>query len=631
MRKRMTGTFLTVLMFSLVYTLVSPINVHAVVPTTKIYIDPPQIIDETMLPNDTFTISIKVENIPEDPGLVGLQLKISWNSSLLNGVSMEEVLFHSVAPPDEQGNIWRLEHNVKAGYVEYAYTWQNITRAIEQGYAPISGNHTVAIITLKVKGIGKTIIDLLNTKLGAPAGQRIPHEAFDGYFQNTPPPPPAQLYVDPPKILDLNLTPSKNFTININIANATDVYTLEFKLGFDTNILYANMVERGDFIPPSVTPNIVINNTAGFIWLKASLGASLSGNGTLTTITFHVEGLGGTTLDLYDTQLLDMFGQPLPHEAFDGSFNNILLAKLAVEPQETIDPSLLPPSTFTINVTIADVEDLYGYEFNLTFNPNVIVCLQVEIHDVLNETNYIPNQFINNVEGFIIINVTYYPPANPLNIYPPTPLVTAKFRVKAIGTSNLTLRNTKLVDSAGQPIPHEAYSGYFQSLIRDIAVIDVFPFPTEIYQGLEINITVTVKNEGNITETFSINVYYDSTLIAMVNVTDLAPNENTTVNVTWDTDGVQPGNYTIWAEAPSIPYEIDTTNNVLIDGAVKVKIPGDINGDDIVDIYDALFASSAFGSYLGDPQWNPACDLNGDNIVDIFDIIMLASNFGRRI
>jgi len=629
MRKKVIEILSIILTISLLYTLTTPLNVYAA--ETKIYIDPPLIKDETLLPSDTFTISVKIENIPEDPGVVGVEFKVYWDPSVLKAVSMEEVMFHTVTPEPEWGNIWKLKHEVADDHVWYAYTWMNMPEAIEKGYAPISGNHTLATITLHVEGVGKTTIDLLNTKLGDPSGGSVSHEAFDGYFQNTPPPPPARLYVDPPKILDLNLTPCKNFTININIANATDVYTLEFKLGFDTNVLYANEVECGDFIPPLVTPNIVINNTAGYIWFNASLETPLSGNGTLAIITFHVEGLGGTTLDLYDTQLLDMIGQPLPHEAFDGSFNNVLLAKLAVEPQEIMDPSLLPPSTFTINVTIADVEDLYGYEFNLTFNPSVLICLQVEIHDVLNETNYIPNLSIDSIKGFTIINVTYYPPANPLNIYPPTPLVTIKFRVKAIGTSNLTLCNTKLVDSAGQLIPHGVHSGYFQSLIRDIAVIDVFPFPTQIYQGQETNITVTVRNEGNITETFNVNVYYDSTLIATVNIIDLAPNENVTVTVTWDTDTVQPGNYTIWAEAPSIPYEIDTTDNILTDGMVKVKIPGDINGDDVVDIYDALLASTAFGSYPEHPQWNPACDLNGDSIVDIFDIIMLAQNFGRKI
>jgi hypothetical protein len=80
-----------------------------------------------------------------------------------------------------------------------------------------------------------------------------------------------------------------------------------------------------------------------------------------------------------------------------------------------------------------------------------------------------------------------------------------------------------------------------------------------------------------------------------------------------------------------MPYETDLSDNTIVDGIVKVKIPGDINGDDIVDIYDALLAAAAFASTPGDPNWNPAADLNGDGIVDIYDVITLAAYFGTRI
>ncbi|MEM3576952.1 MAG: cohesin domain-containing protein [Candidatus Bathyarchaeia archaeon] len=629
MQQKIKGIILTILALSLLYIFTTPTKVYA--QNTKIYIVPSSIIDQTLTPGKTFNITVKIENIPQDPGLVGLQFKITWNPTILEGVSMTEILFNSVTPPNEKSNIWPLAHDVTASYAEYAYTWMNITRALEKGYAPISGNHTAAIITLKVKGVGKTILDLTNTKLGDPKGKPIAHEAFDGYFQNSPPPLPALLFVDPPKIFDITLTPCHNFTINVNISKATDIYSVEFKLGFDNSILSVVKAEQGDFIPPSVTPNIEINNAAGYMRFNVSLGTSLSGNGSLAIITFHVEGLGKSPLNLYDTKLFDIIGQPLPHTASSGSFNNILLAKLAVQPEEIIDPTLLPPSTFTINVTIADVEDLYGYEFNLTFNPNVLICLQITIHDVLNETNYIPNQYIDNLKGFITINVTYYPPATPLNIYAQTPLASIKFRVKAIGSSNLTLCNTKLINSIGQPIAHETYNGFFQSLIRDIAIVDLYAYPTAVYQGQKANITVTVRNEGNITETFSIKIYYDDTIIMTINITDLPPSEDATETITWSTNGVPFGNHTIKAEVPSVPYELDITDNIFFDGTVKIKIPGDINGDDIVDVLDALLASNAFGTNPGMPNWNPDCDINGDDIVDIFDMILLSKNFGKTV
>ena len=633
MHKKKVGTFFTILVTLLLCAVTTPINVLATPLSTKVYIDPPKIIDLTLLPNDTFTIDVKVENVPEDPGVVGVEFEISWDSTLLEGVSMVLPTGHFLEPDGDEGNVWKLFHEVEPGYVHYAYTFLDITRGIERGYLPKSGNGTLATIELKVIGIGSCVIDLYGTILGDPDGNIVDHDALDGYFRNAPI-PPAQFYVDPPKILNLTLVPCENFTINVNILNATNLYSFEFKLGFDSNILYANHVEPGDMLPPEVTPDIKINNTAGYVWFNASLFPLymvLEGNGTLATITFHVEGLGRTVLDLYDTELIDLVGEPLPHDVSDGSFNNILLAKLVVEPEEIIDPSLLPPSTFKINVTIADVEDLYGYEFNLTFNPDVLICLKVEIHDVLNETNYIPSIFMNNIKGFAWVNVAYYPPAEPLTIYPSTPLVTIELRVKAIGSSNLTLHNTNLIDQLGEPIPHETFDGYFCTLIRDVAVIDLTASPIELYESWETNITVTVRNEGDITETFNVTFYYDDFLIGIVTITNLASNENTTTTIAWDTEGVSPGNYTIRAEAAPVPYEIDITDNIFSDGIVRVKILGDLNGDDSVNILDALIGSATFGSYPGHPRWDSMCDLNRDKRVGILDMILLSRNFGKKI
>jgi peptide/nickel transport system substrate-binding protein len=55
---------------------------------------------------------------------------------------------------------------------------------------------------------------------------------------------------------------------------------------------------------------------------------------------------------------------------------------------------------------------------------------------------------------------------------------------------------------------------------------------------------------------------------------------------------------------------------------------GDINGDAIVDILDAILLANSFGLTLGNPGFNPAADLNGDNTINILDAILLANNFG---
>lgn len=61
----------------------------------------------------------------------------------------------------------------------------------------------------------------------------------------------------------------------------------------------------------------------------------------------------------------------------------------------------------------------------------------------------------------------------------------------------------------------------------------------------------------------------------------------------------------------------------------EVVLLGDINGDKIVDLFDAVLLSAASGSQPGDSHWDPRCDINNDEVVDIFDAVILSSNAGK--
>jgi len=638
MLKRFMAIVFVVLLTSLLCFVVIP-YAHASSPIT-LYVSPSQVVNQALVPGTTFNVSINIENVPLSASLVGIQFNLTWDPTLLQGISMQEVVFHETVPSSDYSNIWTLTNIVANNSVAYAYTYVSITDAIAGGYAPISGNYTVANIALKVIGTGECMLHLAVSKLGDSSGSPIAHNTTDGFFSNLPPPPPALIYVDPSAISNVSLVPPDNFTVDVSIINASRVYGLEFQLSFNTSVLLANSITSGSFIPGSVTPSTLIDNTDGYVEFNVSLSSALDGSGALATISFQVQTLGNTVLHLYGVQLVDSFGQALPYTTADGSFDNVLLAKFRVDPPSIIDPSLVPPATFMINVTLEEVRDLYGYQFNLTFDPNVLVCLQVEIQDVLNETNYIPNQNIDNVNGFTFINVTYYSPAVPLNFDSQLPVAAIEFRVKSLGATDLNLTDTGLVDSSGQPITHEDFNGFFQSLIVDVGVLSLSASPTAFYKGQSTNITSIVTNEGNATESFVLNIYYNGTLLTTVNVTSLAPSTNATITVTWNTTVITPDYYQLSAQIPPLPYETHISDNNITDGIVMVKIPGDINGDGTVDIYDALLAAAAFGShgpnyaYAGQPaspNWNPAADLNGDNIIDIYDVIILAAHFGQSI
>jgi parallel beta-helix repeat protein len=59
-------------------------------------------------------------------------------------------------------------------------------------------------------------------------------------------------------------------------------------------------------------------------------------------------------------------------------------------------------------------------------------------------------------------------------------------------------------------------------------------------------------------------------------------------------------------------------------------IPGDVNKDMKVDGEDLLLLYAAYGSRLGDLNWNPNADFDGNRMVDSVDLIFgLAPNYGR--
>jgi PKD repeat protein len=87
------------------------------------------------------------------------------------------------------------------------------------------------------------------------------------------------------------------------------------------------------------------------------------------------------------------------------------------------------------------------------------------------------------------------------------------------------------------------------------------------------------------------------------------------------------GNYTV---------QLNVTDaggfNGYVSKIVQVRrggLAGDINGDGVVDIYDAIVLASAFNSTPSSPNWNPNADINHDGSVDIYDAIILASNFNK--
>ncbi|MGD9161262.1 MAG: dockerin type I domain-containing protein [Desulfobacteraceae bacterium] len=81
-------------------------------------------------------------------------------------------------------------------------------------------------------------------------------------------------------------------------------------------------------------------------------------------------------------------------------------------------------------------------------------------------------------------------------------------------------------------------------------------------------------------------------------------------------------------------FTVESTGNFI--GTIKANksgtqgdVPGDINGDGVVDQDDYDVFMDALGSSEGDPNYNPAADLDGDGDVDLYDYYLFKKNYGQ--
>lgn len=166
-------------------------------------------------------------------------------------------------------------------------------------------------------------------------------------------------------------------------------------------------------------------------------------------------------------------------------------------------------------------------------------------------------------------------------------------------------------------------------LVHDVAVVGVVPSVQKVYSGFPVNISVVVKNTGTVCESFNVTLYRNGTAIETQAVINLAPaylfNASATLNFTWNTEGVSYGYYTISATAEPVPNEAYYGDNNLTDGVVHVKIPGDVNGDDMVNVFDAILLCTNYGRPA---QEFPDGDINGDGYINVLDAITIMSNWG---
>lgn len=169
---------------------------------------------------------------------------------------------------------------------------------------------------------------------------------------------------------------------------------------------------------------------------------------------------------------------------------------------------------------------------------------------------------------------------------------------------------------------------------HDLAVLEVstskngcLPFPV-VGQGYSTDVTVVVENQGEYLETFDIAVYANYTRVNTLHGFTLSQGSVEAFTVPLDTSGLVKGNWVVHAIVESTT-DIETADNSMTNGAIFVTLPGDVDGDRDVDIFDIVRMADVYGVTIQDQRYDPNNDIDDDGYVDIFDIAAAAGNYGQ--
>ncbi len=508
--KKTSSTILIMAFLASFFMVTTPVQAN---PTT-LHVMPQSIVDSSITPGSIIVINASVVDVAN---LYVWQIKIFFSPTILNCTGAWYPSDHVFAgkPMVPVSPII----NNDEGYIVHG--------ASLMGISSFTGNGTLCQIEFEVLGTGSCGLDYTtygsDTFLLDDVLEEIPATVMNGYFDNTPPgpePPVASFdYYPKPPLVDHWIT-----------FNASESYDPD-------------------------------GTIVSYQWTFGDGGIA---SGETTTHKYTSAGNYQVNLTVTDNDDLN------DTETKEITVYEVQPAKLYIDPPEIIDPELRPPTIVKVNVTVDDVIDMYDYEFKLSYNTEMLTCIGAIINRVKNQTAFTPTIHINDGDAYIWVNVTYHPPSTPINSDTPLHIVTVYFQIDTLGSSILHLYDTELSDSNRQPMPHETEDGFIMTLIRDVAITHVAPSTNWAYQGWPVDISVTAKNHGNTSESFDVKAYYDSTLIGTLPVTDLPSNTETTLHFIWDTTGVPEGNYTITGEATTVPYEYNTTNNILADGIVRI-------------------------------------------------------------
>ena len=163
----------------------------------------------------------------------------------------------------------------------------------------------------------------------------------------------------------------------------------------------------------------------------------------------------------------------------------------------------------------------------------------------------------------------------------------------------------------------------------DIAVTSITASKTIIGQGFCQNLGVSFANLGSKIEVFNVIVSANHTQI-LRQYALLNNNQSADVAVRWNTSDFGKGTYLLSALIEPVPIGYNLLNSEFQNGYVYIGIPGDVDGNRIVDMSDVYCIAGCFGAIRGHAiNYVSNSDIDDSGAIDILDLYIAATHFGQ--
>jgi hypothetical protein len=459
--------------------------------------------------------------------------------------------------------------------------------------------------------------------------------------------------VDPSLIEYYTKATGKEFTIAVKILDVENLYGFDIKLRWNTT--YLEYVSHSVHVPKDTYTDGVlwnpilplantVNTTEGTYWIAYSSLApapTFNGSGTVFTMTFRIkyhpvqpEPDANITLELYSTDLAAYGGNPIPHTVEHGTV--ILHALPPVETYLFVEPTVFRKSqgaTFTVNIAIENVTDLYAFDISLYYNTTLLDAISVAEGPFLKsvgDTITLLSE-VNDQVGRVRMAISLLGAPAGANGSGVLFTVTFKASTTTTGASALSLQNTDLSNYNAEPIDHAVIDGQVTILLVEVLT------HTVVVEGVEYQIitasssSITEFTYNHTARTIGFKAEGPEDILGFTNITIpksliTLPSSDTFIvlldgKAIYHTRIENATHYTLHFTYAHTIHQIE----------IKQTIIGDLNGDRKVNVLDVVVVTTAYDATPADARWNPLADLAAPwGKINVYDAVVVTRVYGKN-